>query len=94
MLEMAEAGNWDIVAGIRTNRQGRYVLRKIPSRIANAIIERRQGLDERLWLYTQEYFGVRPPRGWDYMGNSTASYLYWQLRWCQYHTDGCPPPLP
>lgn len=38
MLEKAEKEDWDVVAGVRANRQDGMVLRKIPSKIANAII--------------------------------------------------------
>lgn len=40
MLEKAVSGNWDVVAGVRANRQDGMLLRKIPSKIANAIIRR------------------------------------------------------
>lgn len=38
MLEKAKAEDWDVVAGIRANRQDGFVLRKIPSKIANWVI--------------------------------------------------------
>ncbi|MCF8245755.1 MAG: glycosyltransferase family 2 protein [Saprospiraceae bacterium] len=38
MLQLAEEGDWDLVAGIRANRKDGMVLRKIPSLIANWII--------------------------------------------------------
>lgn len=38
MLQAAEKGGWDLVAGNRANRQDDMFLRKIPSRIANYII--------------------------------------------------------
>lgn len=38
MLEHAIAGHWDIVAGYRANRLDGWLLRKLPSRIANAMI--------------------------------------------------------
>lgn len=38
MLEMLKAEDWDVVAGNRKNRQDGAVLRKLPSKIANAII--------------------------------------------------------
>lgn len=38
MLSLAESEDWDLVAGIRKNRQDKVLLRKIPSKIANAII--------------------------------------------------------
>ena len=44
MLELAEKGNWDMVAGIRANRQDDFFLRKIPSLIANWIIRSSAGV--------------------------------------------------
>jgi len=38
MLEKLKAEDWDVVAGNRKNRQDGALLRKIPSKIANAII--------------------------------------------------------
>lgn len=43
MIEKLESAGWDVVAGRRANRQDGMVLRKIPSRIANAIIKRSTG---------------------------------------------------
>jgi len=40
MLEKAEKGDWDMVAGMRANRKDGMFLRKIPSLMANAIIRR------------------------------------------------------
>lgn len=40
MLQMAKEGNWDLVAGIRKNRKDGWILRKLPSLIANSIIRR------------------------------------------------------
>ncbi len=44
MLEMAEAEEWDLIAGIRKNRQDGMFLRKIPSKIANKIIQSSTGV--------------------------------------------------
>lgn len=44
MLTMAEEEEWDLVAGIRANRQDGMILRKIPSKIANAIIRQSTGI--------------------------------------------------
>jgi len=44
MMTMAEEGKWDIVAGVRANRQDGMFLRKIPSKIANAMIRRTTGV--------------------------------------------------
>ncbi|MDN3668828.1 glycosyltransferase family 2 protein [Echinicola jeungdonensis] len=38
MLEKAIKEDWDVVAGVRANRQDGFVLRKIPSKLANWII--------------------------------------------------------
>ncbi len=38
MLELAEREGWDMVAGNRVNRKDGFLLRKVPSQIANAII--------------------------------------------------------
>ncbi len=40
MLEMAEKDGWDMVAGMRKNRKDGFILRKIPSLVANAIIRK------------------------------------------------------
>lgn len=40
MVELAEKGQWDLVAGIRANRKDAILSRKLPSRIANAIIRK------------------------------------------------------
>lgn len=44
MVELAKEGDWDLVAGIRANRQDGMVLRKIPSKIANRIIQKSTGI--------------------------------------------------
>lgn len=44
MLRLAEEEEWDLVAGIRANRQDGMILRKIPSKIANAIIRQSTGI--------------------------------------------------
>ena len=43
MVKMAVDGDWDVVAGIRKNRQDTWI-RKIPSKIANAVIRRTTGV--------------------------------------------------
>jgi len=40
LLELAEKEDWDLINGIRANRQDGMFLRKIPSKIANAIIRK------------------------------------------------------
>lgn len=44
MLELLKKEDWDVVAGNRKNRKDGFVLRKIPSRIANALIRRMTGV--------------------------------------------------
>ncbi len=44
MLELLKKEDWDVVAGNRKNRRDGYFLRKIPSRIANAMIRRMTGV--------------------------------------------------
>lgn len=44
MLQLAEEGGWDMVAGERVNRQDGMFLRKIPSKIANYIIRNASGV--------------------------------------------------
>ncbi len=43
MLKLAEAGGWDMVAGVRANRKDGMFLRKIPSKIANYMIRQSTG---------------------------------------------------
>lgn len=47
MLQLAEEGNWDMVAGERLNRRDGFLLRKIPSWIANYIIRNTAGVHLR-----------------------------------------------
>ena len=44
MLKMAEDDDWDVVAGVRANRKDGMFLRKIPSKIANAMIRYLSGI--------------------------------------------------
>ena len=44
MLDLAKKEDWDVVAGNRKNRKDGMFLRKIPSRIANAMIRRMTGV--------------------------------------------------
>ena len=44
MIEKLEKEGWDVVAGERANRQDGMFLRKIPSKIANAIIRKTTGV--------------------------------------------------
>ncbi|MGV3652725.1 MAG: glycosyltransferase family 2 protein [Noviherbaspirillum sp.] len=44
MMERMESGNWDVVAGIRAKRQDGFLLRKLPSKLANWLIRRSTGV--------------------------------------------------
>jgi len=44
MLELLKKEDWDVVAGNRKNRKDGFILRKIPSNIANALIRRMTGV--------------------------------------------------
>jgi glycosyltransferase involved in cell wall biosynthesis len=44
MLELAKKEDWDVVAGNRKNRKDGMMLRKVPSKIANALIRRMTGV--------------------------------------------------
>src|SRR6476659_4660617 len=44
MLDKLKKEDWDVVAGNRKNRKDGFFLRKIPSRIANAMIRRMTGV--------------------------------------------------
>jgi glycosyltransferase involved in cell wall biosynthesis len=44
MLNLAKKEDWDVVAGNRKNRKDGMVLRKLPSKIANALIRRMTGV--------------------------------------------------
>ncbi len=44
MLSLLKTEDWDVVAGNRKNRKDGFVLRKIPSKIANALIRRMTGV--------------------------------------------------
>jgi glycosyltransferase involved in cell wall biosynthesis len=44
MLELLKKEDWDVVAGNRKDRKDSFLLRKIPSRIANAMIRRMTGV--------------------------------------------------
>lgn len=45
MVELAEKGDWDLVAGIRENRKDGFIIRKAPSIIANSIIRKTTGVE-------------------------------------------------
>jgi len=44
MLKMMEDEDWDMVAGVRANRQDGMFLRKVPSKIANYMIRKSTGI--------------------------------------------------
>jgi glycosyltransferase involved in cell wall biosynthesis len=44
MLELLKKDDWDVVAGNRKNRKDGFILRKLPSRIANSLIRRMTGV--------------------------------------------------
>lgn len=56
MLEMAESGDWDLVAGIRKNRKDGVFLRKIPSKLANFIIRSSTGVKMKDYGCTLKVF--------------------------------------
>ncbi|MCO6486752.1 MAG: glycosyltransferase family 2 protein [Saprospiraceae bacterium] len=56
MLRLAVDEGWDLVAGERANRQDGMLLRKIPSRIANAIIRKSTGVYIRDYGCTLKVF--------------------------------------
>jgi len=56
MLEMAEKDDWDLVAGIRANRQDGMFLRKIPSKIANLLIRKFTGVKMKDYGCTLKVF--------------------------------------
>ena len=56
MLQLLKAEDWDVVAGNRKNRKDGFWLRKIPSRIANALIRRMTGVHIRDYGCTLKVF--------------------------------------
>lgn len=44
LLAKAQEGDWDVVAGNRANRQDGWLLRKLPSKMANALIRKLTGV--------------------------------------------------
>jgi glycosyltransferase involved in cell wall biosynthesis len=56
MLELLKKEDWDVVAGNRRNRQDGMLLRKIPSRIANALIRKMTGVYIRDYGCTLKVF--------------------------------------
>ena len=56
MLDLLKREDWDVVAGNRKNRQDGIVLRKIPSKIANAVIRRITGVYIKDYCCTLKVF--------------------------------------
>jgi glycosyltransferase involved in cell wall biosynthesis len=56
MIECMEEGNWDVVAGIRAKRQDGFLLRKVPSKIANWLIRRSTGVHMKDYGCTLKLF--------------------------------------
>jgi glycosyltransferase involved in cell wall biosynthesis len=56
LLSRAIQGNWDVVAGYRANRLDGWLLRKLPSRVANAIIRYLTGVHLRDYGCTLKIF--------------------------------------
>jgi glycosyltransferase involved in cell wall biosynthesis len=56
MIECMEEGNWDVVAGIRAKRQDGFLLRKVPSKIANWLIRRTTGVHMKDYGCTLKLF--------------------------------------
>ncbi len=56
MLELLKKEDWDVVAGNRKNRKDGFILRKIPSRIANSLIRRMTGVYIRDYGCTLKVF--------------------------------------
>ena len=84
MLDLLKQGERDMVAGIRKNRKDGFILRKLPSRMANALIRRMTGVyindygctlkvirREIIWRIAPVYSGTCPDPG------------------CPYNTSGC-----
>ncbi len=56
MLQLLKDEDWDVVAGNRKNRKDGFILRKIPSKIANALIRRMTGVYIRDYGCTLKVF--------------------------------------
>ena len=56
MLELLKKEDWDVVACNRKNRKDGFILRKLPSRIANALIRRMTGVYIRDYGCTLKVF--------------------------------------
>lgn len=56
MLQLLKEEDWDVVAGNRKNRKDSFLLRKIPSKIANSLIRRMTGVYIRDYGCTLKIF--------------------------------------
>jgi glycosyltransferase involved in cell wall biosynthesis len=56
MIKCMEEGNWDVVAGIRAKRQDGFLLRKVPSKMANWLIRRSTGVHMKDYGCTLKLF--------------------------------------
>lgn len=56
MLQLLKEEDWDVVAGNRKNRKDGFLLRKIPSKIANSLIRRMTGVYIRDYGCTLKIF--------------------------------------
>ncbi|UII21048.1 glycosyltransferase family 2 protein [Fulvivirga ligni] len=68
MLEKLEAEGWDVVAGYRKNRQDGMLLRKIPSKLANALIRKLSGVHIRDYGCTLKIFTKQAAKELDLYG--------------------------
>lgn len=56
MLDLLKREDWDVVAGNRANRKDGFILRKFPSKVANALIRRMTGVYIRDYGCTLKLF--------------------------------------
>ncbi len=56
MLDLLKREDWDVVAGNRANRKDGFILRKLPSNLANALIRRMTGVYIRDYGCTLKVF--------------------------------------
>lgn len=56
MIKCMQEGHWDVVAGIRAKRQDGFLLRKVPSKIANWLIRRSTGVHMKDYGCTLKLF--------------------------------------
>lgn len=68
MLEKLKKEDWDVVAGIRKNRQDGALLRKIPSKLANRLIRKLTGVTIRDYGCTLKVFRKDIAKGLELYG--------------------------